>query len=347
MAAKPTASVPLPLAEGAMIGLFIMALFTMLHLMAALLVPMVAAVVIGSVLTHLGDRLAPRGAPPLLIGLVLVVVASLGGFVLVSALLDPFVSIVAQVPKMLEALLKAVAPLMEPFSVLRKALLNLDGEAAPQPVAVSGDTSWLTRFLSGLTPALGEFFVFFATLAFFIAGRVSLRRRLILAWTTHDSRLAVIRILNAIEEALAAYFAVTASIYLGVGVATALIAALTGLANPLLWGVLAFTASFIPYFGAGLVTLALAAGGLTAHSQLIWALLPAGAFLTVHAITENAVIPALLGRRLEINPFVVFVAIVFWGWLWGPVGTMLAVPLLLIVETVISTVRQDRRVLPE
>ena len=95
-----------------------------------------------------------------------------------------------------------------------------------------------------------------------------------------------------------------------------------------------FLASFVPYFGATIVTLALAAGGLAAHHQIGLGLASAVGFLIVHLISENAVIPALLGRRLEINPFVVFISIVFWSWMWGPIGALLAVPILLIFGTI-------------
>ncbi|TBW40386.1 AI-2E family transporter [Siculibacillus lacustris] len=334
------------LAEWAVIGLFVIAAFAVMRSTAGLLVPMVAAVVVGSVLARIGDRAARLGIAPLVAGLGLVGMTGLGGFLLVDALLEPFAAMVARAPQMLASLTEAAAPLMAPLSSLKKALMHVAGDQAAAPVAMGSEMSWLGDFVSGLTPALGEFFVFFATLAFFVAGRVALRRRMILVWTERERRLAAIRILNAIEEALALYFATTATIYAGVGVATAVIAAASGLANPILWGMLAFTASFIPYLGAGLIALALAAGGLVGHPGSVWAMVPAGAFLIVHLVSENAVIPAFLGRRLEINPFVVFVAIVFWSWMWGPVGAMLAVPLLLVADTIHDELRPSRGALP-
>jgi predicted PurR-regulated permease PerM len=115
---------------------------------------------------------------------------------------------------------------------------------------------------------------------------------------------------------------------------TAIIVWMAGLPKPPLWGALTFFACFIPYFGAALVTLALAAGGIAAHRQIGLGLAPAAGFLVMHLIAENAVVPALLGRRLEINPFVVFISIVFWSWMWGAVGALLAVPILLIFDTI-------------
>jgi predicted PurR-regulated permease PerM len=62
--------------------------------------------------------------------------------------------------------------------------------------------------------------------------------------------------------------------------------------------------------------------------------MPAAAFFTVHLVTENLIFPAVMGRRLEINAFIVFLAIIFWTWMWGAVGAMLALPLSLIVMTI-------------
>jgi predicted PurR-regulated permease PerM len=325
--------------EMAAIGLLVIVTFAVPKFMADLLVPMVSAVIIGSVLGRLGDRAARIGVPPIIAGLALVMLSGLVVFACVDALYDPLSALVAQAPTMLETVSRSAAPLLEPITSLKRSVLHLSEGTAQAPVVVSSETAWLAAFFTGLTPALGEFFVFFATLAFFVAGRASLRQRVIMAWEGRKRRLAAIRVINAIEAALALYFGTTAMIYAGVGVLTGLIAFAAGLPNPHLWGALTFAASFVPYFGAGLVTLALAAGGLVTHNQPGWALLPAGAFLLVHLISENALMPAFLGRRLEINPFVVFIAIVFWNWMWGPFGAVLAVPILLIVDTIADELR--------
>jgi len=67
----------------------------------------------------------------------------------------------------------------------------------------------------------------------------------------------------------------------------------------------------------------------------------------VHAVMENLVTPAVMGRRLEINPFIVFVAIVFWTWMWGAVGAVLAVPLSLIAMTIAGELLPRGRIQPK
>ena len=116
-----------------------------------------------------------------------------------------------------------------------------------------------------------------------------------------------------------------------------------GFPAPILWGLFAFAMSFIPFLGPALVSLAIASGGLVLDYGLLSVLWPVGAFMTVHLICENAVIPAVLGRRFEINPFLVFVSIIFWTWMWGAIGAVLAGPLLLIARTIRSEFKAETR----
>ena len=74
--------------------------------------------------------------------------------------------------------------------------------------------------------------------------------------------------------------------------------------------------------------------------------MPAIAFFIIHLLMENLVFPAIMGRQWEINPFIVFIAIIFWTWLWGAVGAMLALPLSLIAMTIANELFPERRAVP-
>lgn len=92
----------------------------------------------------------------------------------------------------------------------------------------------------------------------------------------------------------------------------------------------------------------LAVGGLLAFDSFVVAPIPALEFMTLHLFTENVVIPAVLGRRMNLNPFVVFVSIVFFAWLWGPAGAIMAVPMLLVGFVVYDELYNDGPIaLPE
>lgn len=326
--------------SAATVGLFVLALLVALHAAAALVVPMTAAVILGSVLAHVGDRGQRIGVPPVVAAMVLVVVTGIGLFLLGSAVAEAVGGLADRAPEMVKRMDGLVDRVLAPFGAVEAGLGATGGLIGATPsegrlgrIASSVDMNAVTSFLGGLTPALGEVLIFLATLVFFVAGRASLRRQAILSFGDRDRRLAAIRVFNSAETALATFFGTTAVIYFGVGSVTALLAWGGGLPNPVLWGVVTMLLSFVPFLGPAIVVFALASTGLLAHDGVATALAPAGGFLVVHLVCENALIPSILGRKFEINPFLVFVAIVFWSWMWGAMGAVLAVPILLVART--------------
>jgi predicted PurR-regulated permease PerM len=199
-------------------------------------------------------------------------------------------------------------------------------------VAIQNAGAMLGLVASGVTPAFIQTMIFMAALGLFLVGRGHLRKTIILAFATRERRLAAIRIMNATENAVGFYFSTASIIYMVLGLITTAIAFLGGLTMAPLWGLFAFVSSFIPYLGVTIMTVALLCAGLMTHDALLLALAPAAAFFLLHLVMENLVTPAILGHRLEINPFLIFLAIIFWTWMWGAVGAMLALPLSLIAH---------------
>jgi predicted PurR-regulated permease PerM len=113
------------------------------------------------------------------------------------------------------------------------------------------------------------------------------------------------------------------------GIAATLLTWLVGLPHPFLWGMLAAVLNFIPYVGAAIVIATLFVVGLLVFSALSHAVIAPLAYLGITALEGQFITPTLLGHRLTINPFLVFLSIACWSWLWGPVGAFLGVPILL------------------
>ena len=109
-----------------------------------------------------------------------------------------------------------------------------------------------------------------------------------------------------------------------------------------------FVASFIPYLGPALITVSLGASGLLVPGPFVVWRPGSGVGLcgTPRTSAKYFVIPTMLGRRHEINPLLIFLSIVFWSWLWGPVGAILAVPILLSVLTFVALSTEDEPYLP-
>ena len=115
----------------------------------------------------------------------------------------------------------------------------------------------------------------------------------------------------------------------------ALIAYFTGLPNPLAWAVLGFLLNFIPYLGALIMELAMFVVGLVSFPSLGHAVIAPVLYLCFSTLEGHFITPTIMGKRLTLNPLVVFFALVFWTWLWGPIGAFLSVPLLIVGLVVI------------
>jgi predicted PurR-regulated permease PerM len=113
------------------------------------------------------------------------------------------------------------------------------------------------------------------------------------------------------------------------GIAATVLTWLVGLPHPFLWGVLAAVLNFVPYLGAAIVIATLFVVGLIAFSALSHAVIAPLAYLGITALEGQVITPTLIGHRLTINPFLVFLSIACWTWMWGPVGAFLGVPILL------------------
>ena len=103
-----------------------------------------------------------------------------------------------------------------------------------------------------------------------------------------------------------------------------------------MWGGIVALLNFIPYFGPILAAVLLALGGLMIFNDVWLALLPALIQVSFHVVEANVITPLVLGRRLTMNPLLILVSLSFWGWVWGTPGALLAVPLLIILQTVIA-----------
>lgn len=316
------------------IGIFIVIGSAVVHELSGILMPITLAMVVGTILGRAADRLARFGLPPAAGGLVLGAIFVVALFLLVNALVEPLSSLVSDIPAMVDRTLQRLGPMISRFEWLRMSGLGTTDSKELAAAAVENAGPVLGIVAGSLTPALVQTLIFLAALGLFMVSRANLRRALIMMFPYREQRLSVIRIVNAIESVLGYYFSMAFWIYAVLGIITMAIAWLGGLQMAPLWGVLAFISSFIPYLGVTLMTIALAGAGFMTHDGILVALAPSFAFFVLHLVMENLVTPSIMGRRLEINPFIVFVAIIFWTWMWGAVGAMLALPLCLIAMTV-------------
>ena len=124
-----------------------------------------------------------------------------------------------------------------------------------------------------------------------------------------------------------------------VGVTTAVAMYLCGLGDPLLWGASAFLLNYIPILGPLLGIVIFLLAGMLSFDSLWWALLPPVLYFGIHLLEGETLTPMLLARRFTLNPVLVILSLVFWFWMWGVPGAILAVPLLAILKIICDRLR--------
>ena len=330
-------------AAWAAIGIFAIMATGVVYLMAPILIPLSLAVVTGLILGVAAEKLHELGIPPLPTALLLAGAFGFGLFLVAGLLADPITQLAANAPDLVRGAYDRITPLFSRLGWLNIRPETFETGQMSMEKVLENTGSILSILSASLTPALLQAMIFFAALVLFLSARLRLRQMIIMAFPRRSQRLTTIRILNAIDTALGYYFATAALVYGALGIATTLITWGGGLAMPALWGLFAFLSSFVPFLGVTLMTISLTAAGLLTHDTLLMGLLPALAFFLVHLTMENLVMPAVMGKRLEVDAFIIFTAIIFWTWMWGAAGAMLALPLSIIGMTIADELRPARR----
>ncbi|MBB3563359.1 putative PurR-regulated permease PerM [Rhizobium sp. BK512] len=331
----------------AIIGIFGILGLAAVYQMSLILIPITLAVVVGMILGMAAEKLSKMGVPRLANAVLLSSGVALVIFLLVNSLAGPLTMLANDAPDFIDRTTQRIMPYLERIEWLHITPATFQSGPMSIESLLANTGNVLHVVTTNLTPALVQGLIFFAALLLFLASRVSLRKTIIMTFRERARRLAAIRVINAVEQALGFYFATASLIYVALGVVMTIIAYAGGLPTPVLWGFFAFISSFIPYLGITMMTFAVAIAGVMSHDGIVIGLIPAAAFFTVHLVMENLIFPAVMGRRLEINPFVVFLAIIFWTWMWGAVGAMLALPLSLVVMTIIDELLIEEKPQPQ
>ena len=169
---------------------------------------------------------------------------------------------------------------------------------------------------------------------FLLAGGPPMLARMSTALASDLQSTHTLRVITAVRTELSRYYSGLALINLGLGLATAGVMALLGMPNPHLWGAVATVLNFIPYVGSAITLLLLTVVAFVTFPNPAQVALVAACYLALATIEGQLVQPLVIGRRLELNPMMVFLALWFGGWFWGIAGVVIAVPALVALKVV-------------
>lgn len=338
--AQPLSGIPAVWRFAALVSTLVMgalALIAALYLGRSMLLPVVAGLIVGITLApavKAGSRLSiPQPVSALVV--LLIVVGMIG--LLITFFAAPLTEWIARAPEIGAAVQAKLRVFDYPIQVIHD-IKNAVMPAVPgQTVSVEANPAEIVgAALAAITPAVGQFVVFFGTLVFFLATNASLRAKLVIAFWTRDARLRMIRIWNDIERNLVGYVGVVTVINVALGVVTTVMLYLVGFPNPVTFGLLTLVLNYIPYIGPAIVALVLFGVGVVAMPSLGHATLAPALFVAIATVEGHFITPSIVGRRLTMSPFLVFLALAFWTWLWGPIGAFLAMPLLIVSFVVLG-----------
>jgi len=320
-------------------GIFLLLALYALKIGSDFFVPVILAFLLSFLFAPV-VRILHRLYIPLSLGAALVLFGLIGVLTFgIYQLAAPASGWMAKLPKAAAQLEYRLSNLKQTFREFSKAsreverITKFDTAGTAQQVEVK--KSSVGEILLGQTQGfLVSGGVMFVLLFFLLASGDMFLRKLVTVLPRFENKKLAVEISRQIEHDISRYLLTVTLINAVFGSAVGLSMYFIGLPNALLWGVMAGLLHFIPFLGAivGISVVTLVA--LVTMDQITSILLVPSAYLGLNLLEEYLFFPFLIGRRLLLNPVVIFIWLIFWGWLWGIPGALMAVPLLAIFKIV-------------
>jgi predicted PurR-regulated permease PerM len=350
----------------ALVILTVLAVLYTLYFAADIILPFVLALVLSLLLSPAMRFLSGRLRLPRMLAAVLLIATLFSAIGGVGVAIEvPASGWIARAPQSLPELQKKLVFLKRPIDMFERglqqlqALMQQSGHAQPgsgsftatapgvlsakaaaaaappsapppaaSPVSLSDGSGVALSILAGTRSFLGQALTLLIMLFFLLADGDNLLRRFVEILPGLSEKKQAVSIATDVARNISGYLATITLMNVGVGVANGISLWAFGLPNPLLFGTAAFLLNYIPILGAltGMVIVFFV--GLFSFSNVVWALAPVGVYLLIHILEGETITPMLLARRFTLNPLLVIASLMFWDWLWGVAGALIAVPLL-------------------
>lgn len=319
----------------AVVVMAVLAVLSALYFARTLFIPVTLACVLALVLAPIVRALCKVGLPRAPASATVVVTAMALAGAILARLSTPAADWFARVPEAFYRLryaFREVVGALENVKEITEDMTKLTpGKGGEQVVMQGPDLAQI--FLTNTGQLLTMVVITAVLLYFLLANGYLFMQKTVHLLPTFSEKKRAVEIGRDLQLVVSNYLLTITAINLALGCATAAAMAAFGLPDPLLWGVLATALNYIPYAGAILSSVAILLASVIAFpADPIYALYPPLAFMVLTALEGNVITPHLVGRRLTLNPVIVFLSLLFWGWLWGVAGLLLAVPLLVIFK---------------
>lgn len=320
----------------ALVLLAVLAVLYTLHIAQSFILPIVLSILLNLLLSPLVVVLRKYLHLPEALGAAIVIMVFLGVVVFGAYRLVPAASAwIARAPESMATLQRKIQPLRKPVEKVSEAAEKVEeatdlDKKTPQ-VEIKGP-SITSQVFGGTTAVLSSFgVILFLTYFLLAAGDLFLTKLVAVLPQLKDKKTAV-RIVRETQAQISLYLVTTTIINAAVGVATGVALWMVGMPNPVLWGVVAALLNFVPYIGGLVNTVILTLAAFLAFDDVSQALLVPIVFTAINILEGNLITPMVLGRRMRLNTVAVFIGLIFWWYLWGIPGAILAVPMMATIK---------------
>jgi predicted PurR-regulated permease PerM len=315
----------------ALTGLFVLAVFYTIYFMRSILLPIVLALLLSYLLRPIVRGLAQIKIP-LTVSAALLLIGFFGliGYG-ISVLATPTAEWLQKAPAGFAELQRKLLPVKKSVAQVTQATGEIEKLAStnPQTKGVELKRRPIAEVLFMRTPEfIASAVLSLILLYFLLVYDQAFIAKLVKLLPTLSDKKAAVGIAHDIEEQISRYlFTVTAiNVCLGVAVGTAV--GLLGLRNPVMWGVMVALLNFVPYLGALTGIICMTIGAALSFDSLGYAFVFPAVYLSFGVLEGSFITPWIMGRSLTLNPVIILLSLTFWGWIWGIVGIILAVPIL-------------------
>jgi predicted PurR-regulated permease PerM len=249
-------------------------------------------------------------------------------------------------PQTINTIKRKVSPIAN-FVNRFEELVNNAGHIAgsnhtPAPAAASPAESAPMLIVDMGGSAVAGILAFVIVTLFLLTGGPPMLARMTAAFSDNLNSSYVINIIEKVRDEVGHFYITTTLINVGLGVATALAMFACGMPTPYLWGAMAGLLNYIPYAGPGTTLLVITFVALVSFNTLGHVLAAAGSYVLIALIEGQIVQPLLVGRRMEVNPLLIFLALWFGGLFWGIAGIVLATPTLVALKVIAENARSGK-----
>ncbi len=303
-------------------------------------VPIALALVFAVLLAPLCRLLEMIWIPRPLAAVFSLVTAGFVAWMAFSLIAEPASRLMEDAPAMMKRAERHLQELQAPLKPLTDISKEVEGLSIVDPetpasrrvvMQEQGLASSIMATAGGAVVQTGFVFI----LCFFLLlTREEFRIKYIAFQRTLAGRVRAARVFRDVGRRVTGYMLTFSIINLLVGVGTGLACLQLGLPEPIMWGGLAFITNFIPFLGPAIMMGLLGMAGLATFETLIEASFPLLAFMAISFLEANIITPTVVGKRMTLNPLAIILVVSFWIWLWGHIGGVVALPLLIMFKVI-------------